>query len=123
MEPTNIGYSDNEYTRQPKTNTKVHMDALSLLRGEAVNRELDELYSSNCTLKKGIPITLRYEDQSYIIIQENLNLGADAPTLQDAERNLSSQIVRLYERLSSLDEAQLGPYPQELLVYLKEFIQ
>lgn len=118
MEPiryTPSPYIDNDHYH---TQTTPHFD------DEQVDIELTDLYTYEFILTKPIPVKLEYdaENRIYIMTQDVLNLGGDAATLQGAERELACEIVNLYRTLSSLEVDQLGPYPAELLVYLKQFI-
>ncbi len=90
--------------------------------GEKVSVELNELYSNRYTLKKPMPITLVYEDNSYVIMQDSLNVWAEERTLVDTERAIAQEIIALYERLSGIDKSKLGPYPKELLSFLRNYI-
>lgn len=89
--------------------------------GEA---ELNDLYTNEYKLKKPIPIILKYlsEDRCFVAIVSNLSLWGEDTTLQGAERELATEIVNLYKRLTGLKISQLGPYPLELLSFLKKHI-
>lgn len=96
-----------------------------LLQGDPVEVALYTLYSDEYSLKEDryIPMTLRYDNLSYIFIQEELNLWGEEKSLQEAEEAIASTIVKLYKRLSELDrENKLGPYPAKQLAYLKQYI-
>lgn len=116
MEPTNSQY---ETPRSEGTY------ASSILWGNLEGAaSLNDLYTTELVLTKPMSINLQYrsEDRCFIAIQNDLNTWGEATTLQGAERELASEIVTLYRRLSSLQRDQLGPYPQKLLSYLKRFI-
>ena len=119
MEPINT-YSSIYPTEVTNRETS---DLINVFLGEKVEVELNDLWTSEHSLKKSIPITLRYEDQCYVVTQEELNMWGESSTMQGAEKELAFEIVKLYERLLSLENQNvLGPYPQELLAYLKQFI-
>lgn len=91
------------------------------LNGKAT---LNDLYTSEYTLKKPISIDLQYrsEDRCFVAIQNDLSLWGEATTLQGAEKELATEIIKLYKKLSELEATQLGPYPLELLSFLKQYI-
>jgi hypothetical protein len=96
-----------------------------LLQGDPVEVALYTLYNDEYSLKESrcIPMTLRYDNLSYIFIQQYLNLWGEEKSLQEAEEAIASAIVKLYKRLSELDRKnKLGPFPAEQLAYLKQYI-
>lgn len=98
---------------------------IDLYCGEKIETTLRELYSIEYTLKKPLPITLEYEDMTYIIIQNTINIGVESKSLRTGEKELAFEIIKLYKRLDSLykdNPNTLGPYPLEMLMYLKEYI-
>lgn len=95
-----------------------------LINGIKIEVALDDLRNNEYSLKKDrfIPVALQYHDRIYIFTQEDLNLFGEARTLDEAEKEIANEIVRLYKRLIELTNEQLGPYPRELLAFLKEYI-
>lgn len=100
-----------------------YSNAYKLIMGEKITRELDDLYTCDFILLKPIPTILQYEKNDYVIIQEELNLGEEAKSLQEAEKLISHSIVKLYKKLSDYPSEKLGPYPKKLLSFLKDHIQ
>ncbi len=121
MEQTANPYTNQSITTSTGSSSTSH-SAIRLLNGETIKRALNDIYSSDYELKRDIPITLQYKGKSYILIQDELNIGAEDNTLQGVERKLAIQIIKLYKKLSNLPESTLGPYPKKLLSYLKEYI-
>jgi hypothetical protein len=93
-----------------------------LVDGKQIHVLLEDLFSSQYSLIKPMPITIDYSDGYYVIIQEGTNMSIDSPNLFDAYKKLAHVIVKLYRRLNS-NVPKLGPYPKNVLNYLKKYIQ
>ena len=125
MEQTNYQYYS--YTEDTTHDKNRNRKRINVMLGEVADDELTELFSSVYTLVKPLPIKLSYDDDDdcYVVVQEILNLAGEAPTLVDAEKELATEVVRIYEKLSNINTKNpdsLGPYPRAWLSYLQEYI-
>lgn len=130
MEPINSTFSQKPpqyvYDVFIKDTTEIEKgrNLSSLVSGNILDVALDDLRSKDFSLRTGrcIPLTLQYQDLTYVFIQEKLNLFGEARTLDEAEKEIGNEIVKLYKRLNVLPSEQLGPYPKELLKFLEDYI-
>lgn len=128
MEPTNFytyQYNKPAYVSEfmgDSTESK-GANLYGLLSGNKVDVVLDNLSGYTYSLKKDIPVTLQYANRYYIFTQDDLNLWGESRTLQEARENIITEIINLYKRLNSLSANSLGPYPQNILKILKNYIE
>lgn len=84
---------------------------------------LINLNSDKYQLLHPILYKTQYEEGTFLVIAEEINLWGEGATLEEAEKSLVNELLSTYENLLEHKEEDLGSYPSEILSFLKENIK
>lgn len=90
---------------------------------QTTSRYLYDLDTPEYELKSPLQVILiREEDGSYTFQHPFLGLWAESKNLSRAEKSLKQKILYLYKKLKTLPKDELGPFPEDCLIYLENRI-
>ncbi|MDO8611043.1 MAG: hypothetical protein Q7R95_11005 [bacterium] len=110
------GFLGQTYQAEIKTSDKLYIPNIT-------STDLNDLSSKEYNLRFPLKIIIIQEDGKYYIAQHPfLGVWAESKDISRAKRSLKQKIVRLYKKLKDLPKNQLGPFPEECLIYLENHI-